>query len=151
MEQITVTKEELLELVEKAVSKRLDNVKSKGPKQIFTDVEIKPDELKEVNQKFFIPISPTNMSIDLYNTLSIWKFNKQVNVSSNKSNIFMVHDNLRILTQRALGASRNTEIYKEDYEFAEECYKELKDKFLELYEKHLERNLTKKTESNGNC
>ena len=52
MEQITLTKHELIEIVEREVSKRLDGVKPMKPISIFTDVRLNEDDIKDINEKF---------------------------------------------------------------------------------------------------
>lgn len=146
MEQITVTKEELLELVEKAVSKRLNGVKEKGPKTLFKEVSLSKEDIKNVNDSFIIPNQDHPFSHEV-NTDAILEVSETCSHKSVRSVFhykFAVHDNLRLISQRIVGASRNTDIDKKDYEFVEECYSELKEKFLELYEKALERKLERK-------
>ncbi|WP_228472183.1 hypothetical protein [Staphylococcus epidermidis] len=52
MEKITLTKQELIEIVEREVSKRLDGVKPMKPISIFTDVRLNEDDIKNINEKF---------------------------------------------------------------------------------------------------
>ena len=155
MEEITVSKDELLELVEKVVAKRVEGTSKKGPSSIFKDVSITKEDIQFINSKFVIPeprygYLHNNVNIKEMLRVTRWFSEREPHVISKSHFEFAVHENLRLLTQRILGASRNTDIDKEDYEFAEVCYKELKEKMLELYERNLERNLEKRLNANGN-
>ena len=54
MEQITLTKHELIEIVEREVSKRLDSNKTIKPISIFSEVRLKEDDIRDVNESFAI-------------------------------------------------------------------------------------------------
>ncbi|MDT4011857.1 hypothetical protein [Staphylococcus simulans] len=52
MEQITLTKQELIEIVEREVSKRLDGKKTIKPISIFSEVRIEEDDITNINEDF---------------------------------------------------------------------------------------------------
>lgn len=147
-EQITVTKEELLTIVEKMIERKIGGQMTQGPNNIFNNVALSTSDFEDVNKKFVMPptFSYSNNHLDLSNPLQIAKSKFGGRITSDNLRRVQAHDYLRMLTQRLFGVCRNKDIEVDDYEFAEQCYREMKGKFLELYEKNLERKLEKKTE-----
>ncbi|WP_203267732.1 hypothetical protein [Staphylococcus epidermidis] len=143
MEQITLTKQELIEIVEREVSKRLDGVKSMKPISIFTDVRLNEDDIKNINEKFkFTNIIQTPYRGHHYRPLTLKKYPCGGNDYFN-GNIHdnQIHDHIRKLTLAIFGVTKNSDLQKREYGEAIKFYRNIKNMYLYLYKKRLS-NLT---------
>lgn len=139
MEQITLTKQELIEIVEREVSKRLDGVKPIKPISIFSDVRLNEDDIKDINEKFkFTNIIQTPYRGHYYRPLSLKKYPWGGNDYFN-GNIHddQIHDHIRKLTLAIFGVTKNSDLQEREYGEAIKFYRNIKDMYLYLYKKRL--------------
>jgi len=139
MEQITLTKQELIEIVEREVSKKLDGVKSMKPISIFTDVRLNEDDIKNINEKFkFTNIIQTPYRGHHYRPLALKKYPCGGNDYFN-GNIHdnQIHDHIRKLTLAIFGVTKNSDLQEREYGEAIKFYRNIKDMYLYLYKKRL--------------
>ncbi|MCH4321409.1 hypothetical protein MKS50_00340 [Staphylococcus haemolyticus] len=139
MEQITLTKQELIEIVEREVSKRLDGVKPMKPISIFTDVRLNEDDIKNINEKFkFTNIIQTPYRGYHYKPLALKKYPCGENDYFN-GNIYddQIHDHIRKLTLAIFGVTKNSDLQEREYGEAIDFYRNIKDMYLYLYKKRL--------------
>lgn len=139
MEQITLTKQELIEIVEREVSKRLDGVKPIKPISIFSDVRLNEDDIKNINEKFkFTNIIQTPYRGYHYRPLALKKYPHGVKDYFN-GNIHddQIHDHIRKLTLAIFGVTKNSDLQEREYSEAIKFYRNIKDMYLYLYKKRL--------------
>ncbi|MGZ9532580.1 hypothetical protein ACXXHR_08515 [Staphylococcus epidermidis] len=139
MEQITLTKNELIEIVEREVSKRLDSKKIIKPMSIFSEVRLKEDDIKDVNESFGITnfIKPPYRGHH-YKPLALKRYHCGANDYFNgKVHDEQIHDHIRKLTLAIFGVSRNSDLKQKEYEEAIKFYRNIKDMYLHLYKKRL--------------
>ena len=139
MEQITLTKHELIEIVEREVSKRLDSNKTIKPISIFSEVRLKEDDIKDVNENFAIAnfIKPPYRGHH-YKPLALKRYHCGANDYFNgKVHAEQIHDHIRKLTLAIFGVSRNSDLKQKEYEEAIKFYRNIKDMYLHLYKKRL--------------
>ncbi|MCG2287508.1 hypothetical protein K4R32_05085 [Staphylococcus epidermidis] len=139
MEKITLTKQELIEIVEREVSKRLDGVKPMKPISIFTDVRLNEDDIKNINEKFkFTNIIQTPYRGYHYKPLALKKYPCGGNDYFN-GNIYadQIHDYIRKLTLAIFGVTKNSDLQEREYGEAIKFYRNIKDMYLYLYKKRL--------------
>lgn len=139
MEQITLTKQELIEIVEREVSKRLDGVKPMKPISIFTDVRLNEDDIKNINEKFkFTNIIQTPYRGYHYKPLALKKYPCGGKDYFN-GNIYddQIHDHIRKLTLAIFGVTKNSDLQEREYGEAIDFYRNIKDMYLYLYKKRL--------------
>ncbi|KXA47481.1 MULTISPECIES: hypothetical protein [Staphylococcus] len=143
MEQITLTKQELIEIVEREVSKRLDGKKTIKPISIFNEVRITEDDIANINEDFnFTKFIKPPYRGRHYRPLALKKylcdsnnyFHKYFNGKVNDDNI---HELIRKLTLAVFGVSRNSDLSEREFEEAAKIYRYFKDMYLHLYKKRL--------------
>lgn len=139
MEQITLTKQELIEIVEREVSKRLDGVKTMKPISIFTDVRLNEDDIKNINEKFkFTNIIQTPYRCHHYKPLALKRYHCGANDYFNgKVHDDQIHDHIRKLTLAIFGVTKNSDLQEREYGEAIKFYRNIKDMYLYLYKKRL--------------
>lgn len=139
MEQITLTKQELIEIVEREVSKRLDGVKTMKPISIFTDVRLNEDDIKNINEKFkFTNIIQTPYRGHHYKPLALKRYHCGANDYFNgKVHDDQIHDHIRKLTLAIFGVTKNSDLQEREYGEAIKFYRNIKDMYLYLYKKRL--------------
>ena len=139
MEQITLTKNELIEIVEREVSKRLDSNKTIKPISIFSEVRLKEDDIKDVNESFAIAnfIKPQYRGHH-YKPLALKRYHCGANDYFN-GNIYddQIHDHIRKLTLAIFGVTKNSDLQEREYGEAIKFYRNIKDMYLYLYKKRL--------------
>ncbi|MDS3920123.1 hypothetical protein [Staphylococcus epidermidis] len=139
MEQITLTKQELVEIVEREVSKRLDGVKPMKPISIFSDVRLNEDDIKNINEKFkFTNFIQKPYRGHHYKPLALKKYHHGGNDYFN-GNIYddQIHDHIRKLTLAIFGVTKNSDLQEREYGEAIKFYRNIKDMYLYLYKKRL--------------
>ncbi|MCG1192868.1 hypothetical protein K4S50_03345 [Staphylococcus epidermidis] len=139
MEQITLTKNELIEIVEREVSKRLDSKKIIKPMSIFTDVRLNEDDIKDINEKFkFTNFIQRPYRGHHYKPLALKKYPCGGNDYFN-GNIYddQIHDHIRKLTLAIFGVTKNSDLQEREYGEAIKFYRNIKDMYLYLYKKRL--------------
>lgn len=139
MEQITLTKNELIEIVEREVSKRLDSKKIIKPMSIFTDVRLNEDDIKGINEKFkFTNFIQRPYRGHHYKPLALKKYPCGGNDYFN-GNIYddQIHDHIRKLTLAIFGVTKNSDLQEREYGEAIKFYRNIKDMYLYLYKKRL--------------
>lgn len=143
METITLTKEDLVRIVEQEVSKRLDGVKPIKPISIFSDVRLQEKDITDVNERFdFTKCIKTPFRGRHYKPLSLKKYpcggNEYFNGKVYDDNI---HDHIRKLTLAVFGVTKNSDLSEEEFNDAVLYYQYFKDMYLHLYKRRLS-NLT---------
>ncbi|CRV30433.1 hypothetical protein QI320_12180 [Staphylococcus saprophyticus] len=139
METITLTKEDLVRIVEQEVSKRLDGVKPTKPISIFSDVSLQENEIAKVNEKFnFIKFINTPYRGRHFKPLALRKFScGGGDYFNGKVHNTDVHDLIRKLTLSAFGVTLNSDLSEREYEQAAKMYRDIKGYYLHLYEKRI--------------
>lgn len=142
MEQITLTKQELIEIVEREVNKKLDGAKSIAPLSIFSSVKIQEDEIAMINEKFkFTKFIKTPYRGRHYKPISLNKYSRGGRNEFVNGKVYNdhIHDHIRKLTLAVFGVSKNSDLSESEFEEAVGVYKFFKDMYLHLYEKRLSR------------
>ncbi|EGQ1685687.1 hypothetical protein [Staphylococcus pseudintermedius] len=138
MEQITLTKEELKEIVAKEVRQALGK---KPIKQfsIFSEVRLDEVDIANINEDFsFTKFIKTPFRGRHYKPLAIRKYPFGGNEYFNgKVNDDHIHDFIRKLTLAVFGVTRNSDLSKSEYEEAAELYEKIKSFYLHQYTKRL--------------
>ncbi|MFW3549819.1 hypothetical protein ACN9UP_12505 [Staphylococcus caprae] len=139
MEQITLTKQELIEIVEREVSKRLDSNKTIKPISIFSEVRLKEDDIKDVNESFAIAnfIKPPYRGHH-YKPLALKRYHCGANDYFNgKVHAEQIHDHIRKLTLAVFGVTKNSDLSEEEFKDAVLYYQYFKDMYLDLYKRRI--------------
>lgn len=137
-EQITLTKEDLLRIVQEEVNKRLSPTKEVKPGQIFVDVKIEDDNFEFINSQY----ECTDGATKLYRgaqglPLSLKRYAHGFESLNYKVHTDRIHDHLRGLTLSIFGVTLNRDLERSEYEQAAKFYEELKEVYLGLYERRL--------------
>lgn len=139
MEQITLTKQELIEIVEREVNKKISGVKKVTPVSIFSDIRLHERDIAETNETFpFTKSIRTPYRGRHFQPLSLNKHHAGNNGYRNgKIHDDQIHDHIRKLTLAVFGVSRNSELNDREIEDARNFYNTFKDMYLHLYKKRL--------------
>lgn len=139
MEEITLTKQELIEIVEREVSKRLDGKKPIKPFSIFTEVRIEEDDIANINEDFnFTKFIKPPYRGRHYKPLALKKYPYGGDDYFNgKVYDDQIHDLIRKLTLAVFGVSRNSDLSEREFEEAAKVYRYFKNMYLHLYKKRL--------------
>ncbi|PTJ91677.1 hypothetical protein [Staphylococcus simulans] len=139
MEQITLTKQELIEIVEREVSKRLDGKKTIKPISIFSEVRIEEDDITNINEDFnFTKFIKPPFRGHHYRPLALKKYPMGNNKHFNgKVYDDQIHDLIRKLSLAVFGISRNSDLSESEFEDVVKVYRYFKDMYLHLYKKRL--------------
>lgn len=140
MEQITLTKQELIEIVEREVSKRLDGKKTISSSAIFNKVRISDKDFDEINKKFaYTERLRAANNLGLGHPLSLKKYQHGIGCYENyKAYASEIHDHIRKLTLSAFGVTLNSDLSEKEYEEAARMYEMIKKFYLYRYEKRIE-------------
>ncbi|WP_412521288.1 hypothetical protein [Staphylococcus simulans] len=139
MEQITLTKQELIEIVEREVSKRLDGKKTIKPISIFSEVRIEEDDITNINEDFnFTKFIKPPFRGHHYRPLALKKYPMGNNKHFNgKVYDDQIHDLIRKLSLAVFGISKNSDLSESEFEDVVKVYRYFKDMYLHLYKKRL--------------
>ncbi|UEX89724.1 hypothetical protein [Staphylococcus ratti] len=139
MEQITLTKQELIEIVEREVSKRLDGKKPINSNSIFNNVKIKAVDFEEINKEFdFTEHFFKGKSPNVSHSISLNKYQHGLGCYEHyKSYPCDVHDLIRKLTLSIFGVTLNSDLSEVEYSQAAKTYKAIKEFYLHLYKNRL--------------
>lgn len=139
MEQITLTKQELIEIVEREVSKRLDSKKTIKPISIFSEVRIEEDDIANINEDFnFTKFIKPPFRGHHYRPLALKKYPMGNNKHFNgKVYDDQIHDLIRKLSLAVFGISKNSDLSESEFEDVVKVYRYFKDMYLHLYKKRL--------------
>ncbi|NHM91455.1 MULTISPECIES: hypothetical protein [Staphylococcus] len=140
MEQITLTKQELIEIVEREVSKRLDGKKPISSGAIFNKVRISHKDFDEINKKFAYTerLRGAN-NLGLGHPLSLKKYQHGLGCYEHyKTYASDIHDHIRKLTLSAFGVTLNSDLSEKEYEEAARIYELIKTFYLYQYQKRIE-------------
>ncbi|AAX91294.1 anti-repressor Ant [Staphylococcus phage 37] len=139
MEQITLTKQELIEIVEREVSKRLDGKKTIKPISIFSEVRIEEDDITKINEDFnFTKFIKPPFRGHHYRPLALKKYPMGNNKHFNgKVYDDQIHDLIRKLSLAVFGISKNSDLSESEFEDVVKVYRYFKDMYLHLYKKRL--------------
>lgn len=137
METITLTKDELLNIVKLEVSKKLNEKNTLDPKRIFNDIKLDGVDLYFINKKYGIVkniLLKSNGNIDVPITLiKHGRFDK----SNNKLLPSEVHDQIRKVSLAVFGISLNSELTEQEFNEIQHVYNEFKNLYLSLYEERI--------------
>lgn len=138
MEQITLTKDELIRIVEREVSKRLDVKKPISSSAIFNKVRIEHDDIEKINKdyEFTSHLSVGRME-KINHPVPLKKYACGFGRVHRKAYTQDVHDHIRKLTLSMYGVTLNSDLSEVEYSQAAETYNALKEFYLHLYKKRL--------------
>lgn len=141
MEQITLTKQELAEIVQQEISKRLDGRKSISSVSIFNGVKISREDFDEINQNFDFAKELTKSKWSgLGHPLSLKKYQHGIDFYENyKVYPSEIHDHIRKLTLSAFGVTLNSDLKESEYEEARRMYELIKSFYLYQYQRRIEK------------
>lgn len=141
MDQITLTKQELIEIVEREVSKRLDGRNRISSGSIFNEVKIKHTDFAEINNQFdFTKGITDDKRFGLGHPLSLKKYQHGLGCYEHyKAYASDIHDHIRKLTLSAFGVTLNSDLSEKEYEEAARIYELIKDFYLYQYQKRIEK------------
>lgn len=139
MEKIILTKQELAEIVQQEISKRLDNRRRISPSSIFNEVKIKHRDFDEINNQFdFAKDIADDKRFGLGHPLSLKKYQHGLGCHEHyKAYASDIHDHIRKLTLSAFGVTLNSDLSESEYEEAAQFYGKIKNYYLYLYDKRL--------------
>ncbi|WP_330988703.1 hypothetical protein [Staphylococcus pseudintermedius] len=139
MEQITLTKQELIEIVEREVSKRLDGKKPIKPFSIFSEVRIEEDDIANINEDFnFTKFIKPPYRGRHYKPLALKKYPCGGDDYFNgKVHDDQIHHLIRKLTLAVFGVSRNSDLSEREFEEAVDIYRHFKTMYKHQYTKRL--------------
>ncbi|OLF32053.1 hypothetical protein BSZ10_03595 [Staphylococcus aureus] len=141
MEQITLTKQELAEIVQQEISKRLDGRNRISPSSIFNEVRIDHTDFDEINNQFdFTKNITDDKRFGLGHPLSLKKYQHGLGCYEHyKTYASDIHDHIRKLTLSAFGLTLNSDLSEKEYEEAARIYELIKDFYLYQYQKRIEK------------
>nr|WLJ26001.1 MAG: hypothetical protein [Staphylococcus phage HS14] len=140
MEQITLTKNELIEIVEREVSKRLDGKKPIRSCSIFNKVKIKREDFDEINKKLdFKNYLSVGRMEELNYPIPIKKYPSGYESVHRKVFVQDVHDLIRKLTLSAFGVTLNSDLSEKEYGEAARIYELIKGYYLHQYQRRIEK------------
>lgn len=137
-EQITLTKEDLLRIVQEEVNKRLSPTKEITSGQIFKDLSISDDDFEFINSQYECTDGATKLFRGIQGApLSLKRYAHGWESFNYKAHTSGIHDHLRGLTLSIFGVTLNRDLDRSEYEQAAKSYEELKEVYLALYERRL--------------
>lgn len=140
MEQITLTKQELKEIIAREVAKTLYGDKRLFRGAIFNDVKLDEAEIAKINETFpFTRYIKTPYRNRHYMPLSLRKYRRSNQWFNGKVSDDQIHDHIRKLTLSMYGVTLNSDLSEVEYTQAAETYNALKEFYLHLYKKRLSR------------
>ena len=141
MEQITLTKQELAEIVQQEISKRLDGRNRISSGSIFNEVKIEHTDFAEINNQFaFTKDITDDKRFGLGHPLSLKKYQHGLGCYEHyKTYASDIHDHIRKLTLSAFGVTLNSDLSEKEYEEAARIYELIKGFYLYQYQKRIEK------------
>lgn len=141
MEQITLTKQELAEIVQQEISKRLDGRNRISSGSIFNEVKIEHTDFAEINNQFdFTKEITDDKRFGLGHPLSLKKYQHGLGCYEHyKTYASDIHDHIRKLTLSAFGVTLNSDLSEKEYEEAARIYELIKGFYLYQYQKRIEK------------
>ncbi|MGK8513090.1 hypothetical protein [Staphylococcus epidermidis] len=141
MEQITLTKQELAEIVQQEISKRLDGRNRISSGSIFNEVKIEHTDFAEINNQFdFTKGITDDKRFGLGHPLSLKKYQHGLGCYEHyKTYASDIHDHIRKLTLSAFGVTLNSDLSVKEYEEAARIYELIKGFYLYQYQKRIEK------------
>lgn len=141
MEQIILTKQELAEIVQQEISKRLDGRKRISSGSIFNEVKIEHTDFDEINNQFdFTKDITDDKRFGLGHPLSLKKYQHGLGCYEHyKTYASDIHDHIRKLTLSAFGVTLNSDLSEKEYEEAARIYELIKGFYLYQYQKRIEK------------
>ncbi|MCL9742922.1 hypothetical protein [Staphylococcus aureus] len=125
MEQITLTKEELKEIIAKEVREAINGKKPISSGAIFNKVRISHKDFDEINKKFAY-----TERLRGADNLGFESIHQKVYVQD-------VHDHIRKLTLSIFGVTLNSDLSESEYNLAAKIYRDIKNYYLYIYEKRV--------------
>lgn len=140
MEQITLTKEELKEIIAKEVREAINGKKPISSGSIFNKVRISHNDFDEINKKFAYTERLRGVdNLGLGHPLSLKKYQHGIGCYENyKTYASEIHDHIRKLTLSAFGVTLNSDLKESEYDEASRMYDMLKNFYLYRYQKRIE-------------
>ncbi|HCY0874032.1 TPA: hypothetical protein O0729_001650 [Staphylococcus aureus] len=130
MEQITLTKEELKEIIAKEVRNAIKGEKPISSGAIFSKVRIN----KKLN--FAKDLSLGRLR-KLNHPIPLKKYQHGFESIHQKAYVQDVHDHIRKLTLSIFGVTLNSDLSESEYNLAAKVYREIKNYYLYIYEKRV--------------
>ncbi|MBU8235794.1 hypothetical protein KSD67_09680 [Staphylococcus aureus] len=135
MEQITLTKEELKEIIAKEVREAINGKKPISSGSIFSKVRINNDDLEEINKKLnFVKDLSLGRLRKLNHPIPLKKYQHGFESIHQKA---YVQDHIRKLTLSIFGVTLNSDLSESEYNLAAKVYREIKNYYLYIYEKRV--------------
>lgn len=140
MEQITLTKEELKQIIAKEVRDAIKGKKPISSGAIFNKVRIDHKDFDEINKRFgYTECLKGANNLGLGHPLSLKKYQHGIGCYENyKVYPSEIHDHIRKLTLSAFGVTLNSDLKKSEYDEASRMYELLKKFYLYRYQKRIE-------------
>ncbi|UXR77669.1 hypothetical protein [Staphylococcus sp. IVB6227] len=138
MQQITLTKEELKEIIAKEVREAINGKKIISSNSIFSGVRIESGDLENINEQheFMKHLSLGRMN-RLGQPVSLKRYRHGFESHHRKAYVQDAHDHIRKLTLSAFGVTLNSDLSEAEYSQAAEIYTAIKELYLHLYKKRL--------------
>ncbi|MFO8361099.1 hypothetical protein R6I68_13575 [Staphylococcus aureus] len=138
MEQITLTKEELKEIIAKEVREAINSKKPISSGAIFNKVRINSDDLEVINKKLdFAKHLSLGRMRNLNHPIPLKKYLHGFESIHQKVYVQDVHDHIRKLTLSIFGVTLNSDLSESEYNIAAKVYREIKNYYLYIYEKRV--------------
>ncbi|MBA8772080.1 hypothetical protein [Staphylococcus coagulans] len=139
MEQITLTKEELKEIIAKEVREAIRGKNPISSGSIFSEVKLDEDDITNINEEFdFTKFIKTPFRGRHYKPLALQKYPCGGNEYFNgKVHDDYIHDHIRKLTLAVFGVTKNSDLKEKEFEEAVKIYQQFKGSYLYLYKKRL--------------
>ncbi|HCX0883282.1 TPA: hypothetical protein OY029_000307 [Staphylococcus aureus] len=138
MEQITLTKEGLKEIIAKEVRNAIKGEKPISSGAIFSKVRINNDDLEEINKKLnFAKDLSLGRLRKLNHPIPLKKYQHGFESIHQKAYVQDVHDHIRKLTLSIFGVTLNSDLSESEYNLAAKIYRDIKNYYLYIYEKRV--------------
>ncbi|WP_019165845.1 hypothetical protein [Staphylococcus delphini] len=140
MEQITLTKEELKEIIAKEVREAIRGKKPIGSGSIFNEVRIEHDDFERINKQYeFAKYLSVGRMERLNHPIPIKRYKSGFELVHRKVFVQEIHDLIRKLTLSAFGVTLNSDLSESEYEDAARMYEMIKSFYLYQYKKRIEK------------
>ena len=137
MEQITLTKEELKEIIAKEVRNAIKGEKPISSGAIFSKVRINNDDLEEINKNSISQRFVARKIEEAQSSDSAKKYQHGFESIHQKAYVQDVHDHIRKLTLSIFGVTLNSDLSESEYNLAAKIYRDIKNYYLYIYEKRV--------------
>ncbi|HHW5248644.1 TPA: hypothetical protein ACU297_001983 [Staphylococcus aureus] len=138
MEQITLTKEELKEIIAREVREAINGKKTINPNSIFSHVRIAHEDFERINKQYdFTKHLSLGRMGRLNHPVPLRRYKHGFELIHQKTYVQDVHDHIRKLALSIYGVTLNSDLTEAEYEEVAEVYRRIKDCYLYLYDKRI--------------